>query len=273
MFSRKLTLGLAIGAALAFAAPAQAVVVDTDQPTLRGDDHDFDGSLKFDLSGGRIEPRLTGTLQMSDADGTCARMHLEYFDKNDVALTDTEHGGTVCVNDDRSHDFSVDLEPYRDDDIEKVKVQLEKQTASGWYVVDSSYFAVDTFDDSVKITEDGVDFGNGAWVSSGPAGSGDMSWGLDSGVVDPRLTGTLHLNNSSGVCARINLRYLTADGTFWTERHGGAKCASDNGHHEYDIDLSPYDSNKVAKVKVQLQTQGSNGSWNTAGSDTVSIAE
>ena len=30
---------------------------------------------------------------------------------------------------------------------------------------------------------------------------------------------------------------------------------------------------KVGKVDVQLQTQGSNGSWNTAGSQTVSIAE
>ena len=50
-------------------------------------------------------------------------------------------------------------------------------------------------------------------------------------------------------------------------------CADDNGLHQFTVDLDPYTSNKVGKVDVQLQTQGSNGSWNTAGSQTVSIAE
>jgi hypothetical protein len=47
----------------------------------------------------------------------------------------------------------------------------------------------------------------------------------------------------------------------------------DNGHHFWIIDVDPHESNKIAKVKVQIQTQGSNGSWNVAGSRTVSIAE
>ena len=90
-----------------------------------------------------------------------------------------------------------------------------------------------------------------------------MHWTLIDGQVTARLTGSLYINNSSGVCSRMNLRYLTSGGTFLTSRSGGEVC----------VDLDPYTSNKVGKVDVQLQTQGSNGSWNTAGSQTVSIAE
>lgn len=286
MFSRKLSLGLAIGAAsLTFAGTAQAVVIDTDQPKLTGNGYDFgnggfvggaptgSGELKFVLGDSKIEPKLSGTIHLNDADGTCARMHLEYRDKNGSSLTPTEHGGTVCAYDDRHHEFTVDLSPYEDKDIASVKVQLEKQTATAWYVVDNDVFYANTHSDNVKIPENGVDFGSSGWTGSAPTGSGSMAWGLDGGVVEPHLTGTLHLNNSSGVCARMNLRYLTQSGVFVTKKHGGEKCASDNGHHSYSIDLSPYDSNKIGKVKVQLQTQGSNGSWNVAGSETVSIAE
>jgi hypothetical protein len=285
MFSKTLTPVLAIAAALTLAGSAQAIVIDTDYPELNGDDHDFGnstlvlgspsggGKLKFELSGGKLEPRLTGTIHMKDADGTCARMHLEYRDEDNSLLIPAEHGGTVCVGDDKHHEFTVDLSPYADDDIDNVKVQLEKQTAGGWFVVDSAVFSPDVFTDNVKITEDGVDFGSAGWGVGAPNGTGQLSWGLDGVVVEPRLKGAIHLNNSSGVCARINLRYLNASGSSLTARHGGEVCANDNGHDYWTVDLSPYASTKIAKVKVQLQTQGSNGSWNVAGSQTVSIAQ
>jgi hypothetical protein len=286
MFSRKLKLGLAIGAAtISFAGAAQAAVVDYDQPKLTGSGYDFGGSslvggspskggeLAFDHSGGKIEPRLTGTIHMDGVSGTCARMHLEYFDDRGNSLTTAKHGGTVCVNDNSHHKFTVDLDPYADADIDHVKVQLEKETATGWYVVDNATFYVNTHDDKVKITQSGVDFGSSGWNGSSPTGSGEMAWGLDGSVVTPHLEGTLHINNSAGLCARMNLRYLTESGTFLHKEHGGDVCASDNGHHSWTVDLDPYDSNKIGKVKVQLQTQGSNGSWNVAGSKTVSIAE
>jgi hypothetical protein len=100
-----------------------------------------------------------------------------------------------------------------------------------------------------------------------------MHWTLIDGQVTARLTGSLYINNSSGVCSRMNLRYLTSGGAFLTSRSGGEVCADDNGLHQFTVDLDPYTSNKIGKVQVQLQTQGSNGSWNTAGSQTVSIAE
>ena len=125
----------------------------------------------------------------------------------------------------------------------------------------------------IRRGDDGVDFGDGNFLLSGPTGSGSVSWGLDDGAVKPHLTGTLHLNNSSGACARMNIRYLSEGGAFLTERAGGTVCAADNGHHEFAVDLDPYESNKIGKVTVQLQTLAANGSYVTAGSSTVSIAE
>jgi hypothetical protein len=286
MTRRKLTIALAAAAAtMAFSGSAQASVIDTDGVRLTGTGYDFgnatfvagaptgDGDLKFDYTGGQIKPHLTGTLHMNDADGTCARMHLDYRDRNGTSLR-IEHGGTVCVNDDKHHEFSVDLQPYSDNRIASVLVQLEKETVSGWFVVDNAVYTANTFDDSVKITEDGVDFGaTNTFLGNAPTGSGTMHWTLIDGQVTARLTGSIYINNSSGVCSRMNLRYLTSGGTFLTSRSGGEVCADDNGLHQFTVNLDPYTSNKVGKVDVQLQTQGSNGSWNTAGSQTVSIAE
>ena len=286
MTRRKLTIALAAAAAtMAFAGSAQASVIDTDGVRLTGTGYDFgngtfvagaptgDGDLKFDYTGGQIKPHLTGTLHMNDVDGTCARMHLDYRDRNGTSLR-IEHGGTVCVNDDKHHEFSVDLQPYSDNRIGSVLVQLEKETVSGWFVVDNAVYTANTFDDSVKITEDGVDFGaTRTFLGNAPTGSGTMHWTLIDGQVTARLTGSIYINNSSGVCSRMNLRYLTSGGAFLTSRSGGEVCADDNGLHQFTVDLDPYTSNKVGKVDVQLQTQGSNGSWNTAGSQTVSIAE
>ena len=150
---------------------------------------------------------------------------------------------------------------------------LQKETVSGWLTVETATFDADLKDDNVKITEDGVDFGGEAWGAGAPTGSGVMSWTIQDGVATPRLRGALHLNNSSGVCARMNLRYLTKSGAYLDERSGGTVCASDNGHEDWDVDLAPWSSNKIGKVRVQPQTLAANGSWQTAGSEVVSIAE
>jgi hypothetical protein len=285
MFSRKLTTAaLTFAAAGLFAGSAQAAVIDTDSVKQTSTGYDFggltfvagaptgSGEIHFHLEGGQIRPHLLGTLHLNDADGTCGRMRLQYRDDAGVLLT-TKFGGQVCVNDDAHHAFSVDLDPYSDNRIDRVDVAVMKKTATGEFVAASSSYTANTFSDSVKITEDGVDFGDDNFLLSGPTGSGAVSWGLDDGAVKPHLTGTLHLNNSNGACARMNIRYLAENGAFLTERAGGTVCASDNGHHEFTVDLDPYESNKVGKVTIQLQTLAANGSYVTAGSSTVSIAE
>jgi hypothetical protein len=115
-------------------------------------------------------------------------------------------------------EFDLRLDAYADDAIDNMKISLQKKTASGWSTVESATYEVDTSDDKVKITEDGVDFGDLSFELGAPLGHGDMSWELDGAQVAPRLLGGLHLNNSSGVCARINLRYYTQAGSFLTKR-------------------------------------------------------
>ena len=94
---------------------------------------------------------------------------------------------------------------------------------------------------------------------------------LEDGQVTPHLMGTLHLNNIEGGCARMNIRYLTESGAFLTSRAGGVVCASDNDHHEFTVDLEPYDSNKIGQVNVQLQSQNTNGTFTVVGSETVDM--
>ena len=51
-------------------------------------------------------------------------------------------------------------------------------------------------------------------------------------------------------------------------------CAPDNGHHSWSASTSrPYGSNQIGQVTVQLQTLALNGTYVTAGSQTVSINE
>jgi hypothetical protein len=285
MFSKTLTLAAAVTAAASIAGTAQAAVIDTDAVKLTAAKYDFGGStyvagaptgsgdLEFKLSGGKITPRLTGTLHLNDADGTCARMQLRYFDKQGEELVDPKRGGTKCETDDQHHAYDVDLDPYSDDSIASVEVGLQKKTATGWSTVETRTVSANVHADNVKITEQGADLGGQDFAAGAPIGSAQLDWNLDDGVVEPRLTGYLHLDNSGGLCARINLRYLTEGGSFLTREAGGEVCAEDNSHHRFSVDLAPYDSSKIGKVKVQLQTRGTNGSWNVAGSKTVSIAE
>jgi hypothetical protein len=199
-------------------------------------------------------------------------MRLRYYDVAGTQLNES-FGGTVCVNDDAHHAYSVDLDPYSDDSIASINIAVMKQTATGEFVATSSTYYANTFPDEVKITEPGVDFGSSGYSFGAPTGSGSLAWGLNDGETTAHLTGTLHLDNSSGVCARMNLRYLTEGGSFWHSEPGGDVCAPDNGHHSWTVDLAPYTTNKITQVEVQLQTLAANGSWVTAGSDTVSIAE
>jgi hypothetical protein len=284
MISRKLkTITLAVLAAGAFSGTAQASVVDYDDARLTSTGYDFGGSgfafgepvgsgdLHFHHeNGGQIRPHLVGTLHINDADGTCGRMRMEYYNNAGSWLA-TQYGGEVCVTDDQHHSWSVDLDPYSNTAIDSVRVSVQKETVNGWSTTASETHAIDTHSDGVKITESGVDFGNSGWNGFGePSGDGFVSWDITNGYVRPRLTGAIHLNNSNGACARMNIRYLTETGSFIDSRAGGTVCSPDNGHNSWSVDLDPRD---IGLVTIQLQTLGTNGVYSTAGSQTVSINE
>jgi hypothetical protein len=287
------TVKTAVAAALAvgaFAASAEASIVDRDGVLLTTTGYDFGGEdwgigspmgagdLHFHHDDGVIRPHLVGTLHLNDADGTCGRMRLEYFDAAGSRLS-TNYGGAVCVTDDGHHEWDVDLDPYADNSIASVKVSLQKETATGWWTVESATYTPTPPDDLVKLTEDGVDFGGPGFEFGQPAAAngwgdkGQVDWSIANGVVSPRLKGYLHLNNSSGECARMNVRSLTESGTLLDSSAGGTVCASDNGHSYWYVEFTPYASTRIGQVTVQLQTLASNGAWITAGSDTVAIEE
>jgi hypothetical protein len=71
----------------------------------------------------------------------------------------------------------------------------------------------------------------------------------------------------------VNLEYQTESGAYLTERAGGTVCAADGSHDAWSVNLAPYASSQIGKVKLELQTLASNGSYVTAGSQTVSINE
>ena len=286
MFSKTLkTITLAALATGALAGSAQASVIDYDDVRLTATSYDFgstgyafgeptgSGEIHFHHESGGIRPHLIGTMHADQADDTCERMRLEYYDDGG-AWMQTRYGGEVCAFDDQHHSWSVDLDPYTDPDIHSVRVSVQRENLNGWATMASTTYTADTHADNVRITESGVDFGNENWSSLGyPTGSGSVSWGLNGSNVTPRLKGVMWINNSAGLCARMNLRYLTEGGAFLSEQAGGTVCASTNAPNGFNVDFGSYSSNKIGQVTVQLQTQGSNGSYSVAGSQTVSINE
>lgn len=268
----------------ASAGAAQAVVIDSDNVTIATPGYDFggydwaagvpigSGDLHYHWDDSEIRPHLTGTIHLNDADGTCGRMRMKYYDF-DGTLLETEYGDDVCANGDTHAAWSVDLDPYADPDIHHVTVSVQKETVSGWSTVESETEYINTHADNVKITADGVDLGLGDLDFGEPTSPATMTWSLSDEGVKPLLLGDVMLNNSSGVCARVNLKYMTDGGYVLTEEAGHEYCAPDNDLHRYGFTLGSIRSDKLDKVKVQLQTLAANGNWQTAGWETVSIED
>jgi hypothetical protein len=79
------------------------------------------GLMNYELDGADITPHLTGYLHLDDVKWVAARMKLTYYNIQGGVLA-TEYGGVVYASDSLHHVWSVDLAPYEDADIYKVKV-------------------------------------------------------------------------------------------------------------------------------------------------------
>jgi hypothetical protein len=127
--------------------------------------------------------------------------------------------------------------------------------------------------DPILITEHHVDLGdpNWDWFLSEPGGPAPLVWEIDnsSGVLRPHLVATIHLNNTKGTCARVNLRYYDASNMLLDQHAGGSACATDNTHLEFSVDQNPYSDNDIDHITVQLETQNASGSWSVLGSTTA----
>lgn len=226
-----------------------------------------DGWLDWHLVDGQLTPSLSGHLHLNDVRDLCARMRMDYYVGGQLWTTKT--GGQVCASNDKHHEWDVNLADYTSSKIDEVRVSIEKLTATkDWTIVGSQRRKLGPVHHKVKITEDGFDFGGETFLGSGPTNSGEVIWTWKGAQVSPRLTGTLHINNAATACARMRIEYFKEDDTRLTEKFGGTVCAPDNRHHHWDVDLEPYSDNKLAYVKISLQTLGADDTWRTVGSTT-----
>ncbi len=122
-------------------------------------------------------------------------------------------------------------------------------------------------EDPISIASPGFDFGGGSFVLGSLSGSGRVEWEVQENDLLPQLIGELHLNDVGGECARMRIDYYTFGSTLLSTSYGGTKCAPDDGHHYWTVDLAPYDNGRIGKVKVTLQHELSNGSWVRVGSE------
>ena len=75
----------------------------------------------------------------------------------------------MCADNDKRHEWDVNLAPYESNKIGEVKVSIEKLTAKkDWTIVGSETVKLSTVHDKVKITEDGFDFGGEAFALGAP---------------------------------------------------------------------------------------------------------
>lgn len=119
--------------------------------------------------------------------------------------------------------------------------------------------------DRPRITGQQLDFGTN-WLAGAPLNGGYLKWDVTNGVVKPMLTGNLYINNAPGTCGRMQLQYFNSAGTKLATKNGALKCATDGSRHTFAIDMKPYSSSAITKVKVVLQVQQSSGSFGTIGS-------
>jgi hypothetical protein len=296
---RALALSAATAAVLACAAPsahADNRLLDEDSVKIESQGFDFgDGSFVLGelTNSGRVEwlvddndvtPVLTGELHLNDVEDECARMRIDYYTSATVFLT-TRYGGTVCADDDGHHSWNVDhLSPHTDYKIGRVKVSLQHELSNGsWASVGSAWSTLSTYtDDNVMIFSyaglgtKGFDFGDDDWdpFYPHPMGGGEVEWGFSEGRITPHLTGTLHLNNVAGACARMRIDYYADDGAdsdilsdFLTTVYGGVVCAEDNSHYRWSVDRKDYTGDDIRHVKVSIESLQDDGSWENAGSE------
>src|SRR3954447_11355513 len=274
---------LALAGAFGFAGAAQAAVIDNDAVQIVNAKFDFgdntfvagaptgSGNLEWSYGAAGVQPHLTGTLHMDNAAGLCGRMRLEQFDRTGAAVN-TVLGGMVCPPDNAHHAYAVNLIAGVAPLTDHTTISIVQQTAVGSTTVASSTAWANTADDSVWIAPGGgAGFGGPGWLFGAPLGTGTVEWNLEDGTLEPHLTGTLHLNNAAGTCARMRLRYVSELGVLITTQTGATFCAAGGGQNSWNIDLAPF-RGVLDQVIVDVQRLGAAGGWVTVGSQPVPVA-
>ncbi|MEV4411254.1 hypothetical protein [Catellatospora sp. NPDC049609] len=120
--------------------------------------------------------------------------------------------------------------------------------------------------DRVKVNAVGFDLGTGSYDNIQFSSGAPVEWLVDDNDVTPHLTGILQLSGVHDECARVRIDYYSSGTVFLTTRNGGTVCADDNGYHPFSVDLDPYTSNKIGKVKVSIEVLMPDGTYDITGS-------
>ncbi len=276
-----LALGAAAGAPAAFAEgrPMVDTFIGTHSVKISTPGFDFGGSdyfagapvgpakVQWNIVDGQMHPRVDGTLFLNNVGGQCARIRVDYYAGAGIRWT-SAHGNEVCAPDDRLRAYTVALDPVISSKINEVGIAVEKKTTSGsWQTIGSQRLKLGTIDTPIKITGDGFDFGGKTFAFGAPTQAGRIAWTWSEGRLTPRLTGTLHLNNVAGACARLRLEYTSNQLDEMAVEFGGKVCAPDNGHHAWDVDLSPLSDARIHLLTVTIQSLGPDDTWRGVGTD------
>ena len=89
------------------------------------------------------------------------------------------------------------------------------------------------------------------------------------GIVSPQATGTLHLRNAAGLCARMRLEQFSRAGALLVTTVGGTVCAANNAHQTFAVNLNPAGNALTDNVLVSIERTNAGGGWSTAASASV----
>jgi len=104
--------------------------------------------------------------------------------------------------------------------------------------------------DIIKITNTGIDFGDGTFVAGAPLGPGSVDWSVpDCDWYTAGLVGTLHLNNVSGQYGRMHVSYWWG-GQRVATRHSAILHATNNGHVDMAVNMPGSIDTNVDEVHV-----------------------
>ncbi|HEX5100340.1 MAG TPA: hypothetical protein VFV94_12610 [Polyangiaceae bacterium] len=104
--------------------------------------------------------------------------------------------------------------------------------------------------DYPELTGPNIDFGGSVWAFGTPVGPGTLTWRVVDGFYTPRLVGTMHLDNASGMYARMHVSHWDGGGNLISTEHSGTKRASGMGHQSWSIDLTPLTLRQIVEVHV-----------------------
>lgn len=101
---------------------------------------------------------------------------------------------------------------------------------------------------------------------------GGLDWEIHDGEMKPLLHGDLDLKDAGGLCGRMRMDFYGGEHVSLTTKYGGEVCAKGDTRQDWEVDLSPYDSNKLNEVKVSIEKKTASTDWTIIGSKTVKLS-